>query len=205
MLVNMHSHKLPMNIKTKRLFLKEITWEDLEDIHAFHSIPEVDEYNTLGKPENLDVTIGVIRGAIEDQESEARKEIQWTISLLQKDVFVGLCGMKISQDRFRMGEIYYKLAPEFWGKGYATEVGKALIKFGFEEMNLHRIDAGAHIENVASIRVLEKIGMIREGQHRKILPIRGDWYDNYHYAIIETDPRPCNLNTPTPFYYLFSY
>ena len=79
--------------------------------------------------------------------------------------------------------------PKYWGKGYATEVAKGLIKVGFEEFKLHRVEAGVATDNVPSIRVLEKCGMIREGLRRKILPIRGEWKDNYHYAIIEDDSR----------------
>ncbi|MDR1201453.1 MAG: GNAT family N-acetyltransferase [Tannerellaceae bacterium] len=50
-------------------------------------------------------------------------------------------------------------------------------------------EAGVATENIRSIKVLEKSGMIREGLRRKILPIRGEWKDNYHYAIVENDPR----------------
>ncbi len=79
--------------------------------------------------------------------------------------------------------------PAHWGYGFATEVTNALIKCGFEDFNLHKVEAGVATENYKSIRVLEKSGMIREGLRRKILPIRGEWKDNYHYAIVEDDPR----------------
>ncbi len=54
---------------------------------------------------------------------------------------------------------------------------------------LHKVEAGVAIGNIKSIRVLEKTGMTREGLRRKILPIRGEWVDNYHYAIVESDKR----------------
>ncbi|MEL7146066.1 MAG: GNAT family protein, partial [Bacteroidota bacterium] len=57
----------------------------------------------------------------------------------------------------------------------------------FDQLKLHRIEAGVAVDNQRSIRVLEKAGMTREGRKRKVLPIRGDWYDNYHYAILEED------------------
>ena len=98
--------------------------------------------------------------------------------------------MNVSNNRFKLGEIYYNILPEFWGKGFATEVGKALVKFGFKELKLHKVEAGVQTENIRSIKVLEKLGMTREGLRRKILPIRGIWKDNYHYAIVEDDPRP---------------
>ena len=89
----------------------------------------------------------------------------------------------------KLGEIYYKLLPSYWGQGYATEIAKALIKSGFEDFLLHKVEAGVATENIRSIRVLEKSGMTTEGLRRKILPIRGEWKDNYHYAIVEDDPR----------------
>jgi RimJ/RimL family protein N-acetyltransferase len=56
-------------------------------------------------------------------------------------------------------------------------------------MHLHKVEAGVQTENVRSIKVLEKAGMTKEGLRRKILPIRGEWKDNYHCAILEDDPR----------------
>ena len=176
-------------IETIRLQLIEISWDDLNDIHRLHSTPEVDEFNTLGLPENIDVTREFIRPIIEEQTLSPRKSITWKIYLKDKEQFVGLAGMTLSNNKFRLGEIYYKLLPEFWGMGYATEVSKALIKFGFEKLKLHKVEAGVATQNVASIRVLEKSGMTREGLRRKILPIRGEWVDNYHYAIVEDDLR----------------
>jgi ribosomal-protein-alanine N-acetyltransferase len=75
----------------------------------------------------------------------------------------------------------------YWGKGYITEAASMVLDFGFRKLLLHRIEAGVAIDNVASIKVLEKIGMHNEGIRRKILPIRGEWKDNFHYALLEED------------------
>lgn len=75
------------------------------------------------------------------------------------------------------------------GKWIRTELAKKLILIGFEIFNLHKVEAGVATKNIKSIRVLEKIEMTREGLRRKILPIRGKWIDNYHYAIVEDDKR----------------
>jgi [ribosomal protein S5]-alanine N-acetyltransferase len=178
-----------IKIETERLLLSEITWDDLPNIHHLHSIAEVDEYNTLGIPENEDETKEIIRPVIEDREAKVRRLYMWKIVTKGDGAFIGLAGMTLSADRFRSGEIYYKLLPSSWGRGYATEVAKALIKSGFNDFNLHRVEAGVDAENEKSIRVLEKSGMTREGLRRKILPIRGKWKDNYHYAIVEDDRR----------------
>lgn len=178
-----------MKIETSRLILITITEEDLEYIHKLHSIPEVDRYNTLGIPENLEETRKLVEPVIAAQGNTPRKDYTFKIRLKESEEDIGLAGITLSLDRFRLGEIYFKLAPAYWGSGYATEVSKVLIETGFEVLKLHKVEAGADTENAASIKVLEKSGMVREGLRRKILPIRGEWRDGYLYAITEDDPR----------------
>ena len=178
-----------MEIITERLLLREINWNDLEDIHRLHSVPEVDEFNTLGIPGDLEETRELIRPDIDAKNKDQQSRYTWRIIEQYSADFIGLAGMMLSNDKFRLGEIYYKLLPAYWGKGYATEVAKNLIMTGFEKFQLHKIEAGVATDNERSIRVLEKAGMTREGLRRKILPIRGEWKDNYHYAIVEDDPR----------------
>lgn len=176
-----------MRLETDRLVLQELSWNDLDDIHAFHSIPDVAKFNTIGIPKNKDVTKSIIKGAIEDRVNKPRSIYGWSIRLKHNGHFIGETGMSSSNDRFKRAEIHYHITPEFWKQGYATEIAKRLIQFGFENLNLHRIEAGVATNNIGSIRVLEKSGMQREGVRRKILPIRGAWYDNYMYAILEED------------------
>ena len=178
-----------MELYTERMILAEITWDDLEDIHHLHCFPEVDEYNTIGIPANLEETRENIRSFIEARNKQPQPNYTWRIDEKTSGAFIGVAGMSLSNDRFRLGEIFYKLLPDFWGRGYATEVAKKLITVGFEDLNLHKIEAGTEIGNQASVRVLEKVGMAREGLRRKILPIRGEWKDGYLYAIVEDDPR----------------
>lgn len=178
-----------MELETLRLKLKEITPDDINDIHRLYSFPEIDEYNTMGIPESIDETIEIVRLMIDVQQTEERKSYTWKSVRKDSNEFVGTAGINLSANRFKMGEIFYELFPSQWGQGFATEVAKALIKAGFEVFHLHRVEAGVATENIRSIRVLEKSGMTREGIKRKILPIRGEWKDNYHYAIVEDDRR----------------
>ena len=178
-----------MEIESNRLILKEISWNDADEIHHLHSFPEVVEYSTFGIPENIEITKERIRPMIKAQSDANRKYYDWKIILKDTKEFIGLAGISLSLNKFKLGEIYYELLPDYWGKGYATEISKLLIKAGFEEFHLHKVEAGIATENTKSIRVMKKSGMIREGLRRKILPIRGKWKDNYHYAIVEDDPR----------------
>ncbi len=179
-----------MNLTTTRLLLRELAWGDLADIHRLHTYPEVAQFNTLNIPRDQQDTQEVMRPTVEDATKATRTHYGWTIRTADKRLFVGEAGLNLSPARHRRGEIFYKLLPEHWGQGYATEVAQALVKFGFGTLNLHRIEAGVATENHASVRVLEKIGMTREGIGRKILSTPAGWRDNYSYAILEDDLPP---------------
>jgi RimJ/RimL family protein N-acetyltransferase len=99
---------------------------------------------------------------------------------------IGLVGLVINS-RHQAGEAWYLLAPTYWGQGYVTEAVGALVAVGFSELGLHRIWATCLPENVASIRVLEKLGFRREGHQRRNLPIQGRWCDSYLYALLQEE------------------
>ena len=84
-------------------------------------------------------------------------------------------------------DIGYELAPDQWGRGYATEAARAIVAFGFTELRLHRISAWCIAENTASAHVLEKIGMWLEGRLRENEYFKDRWWDTLLYAMLETD------------------
>ena len=96
-----------MDITSLRLILKEVSGDDLEAIHMLHSIPEVDRYNTLGIPENIEETKEVLLPVLEDQQSGNRKRYQWKIVERDSGEFIGIAGMSLSADRFKLGEIWH--------------------------------------------------------------------------------------------------
>ncbi|MDA3929046.1 MAG: GNAT family protein [Prolixibacteraceae bacterium] len=177
-----------MQLSSQRLNLNEITIDDLLFLHEINSCPEVDEFNTLGIPENRTQTKTHLNKLIDAQSVNPRGSYNWILTEKISNEKIGVVGLNVSNNRFKLGEIYYNIHPKHWGNGFATEVGLCIIKFGFEVLKLHKIEAGVQTQNTKSIKVLEKLGMTREGLRRKILPIRGEWKDNYHYAIVEDDP-----------------
>lgn len=176
-----------MKIITNRLKLEQVSLNDLPNIHDLHSDPEVDKYNTLGIPANIEDTEQVLRRWLKHHERLERKSYTYAIRLLDSGQFAGLIALNTGKPDYRNAEVWYKLNPRYWNKGYVSEALTALLGFGFTSLNLHRIEAGVAVENLASIRVLEKAGFLREGRKRKLLPIRGEWSDNYFYAILDTD------------------
>lgn len=181
---------MAITLQTKRLNIRELQWADLGNVHRLHSLPETDEFNTLGIPESLEVTETIINNWLEEKQLEPRKGYVFGIDLNDSNQFVGLIAINLGRPKFRRAEVWFKIHKDYWNKGYTTEALKKILEFGFCHLNLHRIEAGCAVENIASARVIEKAGMVREGLCRKDLPIRGVWKDSYSYAILEEEFNP---------------
>ena len=175
---------------TKRTKLRFININDLESIHLLHSLEATDQYNALGIPKNVEETKSIIEPWIAQMDKETIQVFTFAIEETSNGEFIGLFGLTIGSPKYRMAEVWYKILPKFWGKGIATEVLSRVIRFGFEELKLHRIEAGVAVENIGSIRVLEKVGMTKEGRGRKIIPLKTGWSDNFKFSILDTDTQP---------------
>lgn len=178
-----------MNLESKRLRLTEAQVTDIADIHEMNSFPQVAQYNTIGIPATIEDTRRVLAKAMLNQLEDNRKHYAWVIREKTTRAFVGEIGLNVGIAKYQRGEIYYGLHPKQWGNGFGTEAAIRVLDFAFDSLKLHRIEAGVHVDNVPSIKLLERIGMQREGCCRGILPIRGTWHDNYMYAILEIDRK----------------
>jgi RimJ/RimL family protein N-acetyltransferase len=176
-----------MELHTKRLKIEELSLFELDDIHQLLSLPEIDEFNTLGMPGTIHTTEFLLIEWIEQQKAIPRMSYVFCMKLIETNQFIGLIALNLGKLNFKIAEVWYKIHPAYWRQGYTTEALTKLLKFGFFNLGLHRIEAGSAIKNIASIKVLEKVGMTREGIKKKVLPIRGEWVDNYFYSMLETD------------------
>ena len=176
-----------LNLKTERLNLEPISEKDIENIHKLHSLAETDKFNTLGIPKNITETEIIVEKWIAENNSENTKSYTFTVKLIEENKFIGIIGINLGKEKYRNAEVWFKFDFNYWNKGYATESLKRILIFGFENLKLHRIEAGCAIENIGSISVLEKVGMLREAHTRKLLPLKSGWSDNYGYAILSTD------------------
>lgn len=159
-------------------------------MHRLHSLQEVDEFNTLGTPADVATTERLLAEWLTQQLTTPRTAYVFGAQRLDSPEFVGLVALTLGKAAFLNGEVWYKLMPAHWGQGLATEALCALVRFGFDRLGLHRLEAGCAVENATSARVLEKAGLMREGRKRQVLPIRGAWVDNYFYTVLATDTPP---------------
>jgi len=176
-----------MEIKTSRLTIKPILAKEAAEIHELLSLPETDAYNALGIPKNLTATKAHIKGWINDHKAE--RITNYTLAIREKEdnQFIGLFGIKLGPKKYQKGEIWYKLHKDYWSQGYATEASKSVIDFCFLKLDLHRIEAGAAIGNVASHKVLAKTGMKQEGIKRQLLPLKTGWSDTVEYGLLRDE------------------
>lgn len=174
-------------LETIRLNLKPILTSDLEKIHELHSLPETDKFNTLGSPKNITETQNIVDEWIMENNNGKKKNFVFKVELIRDESFIGLIALNLGNPKFKTAEVWYKFHSNFRNNGYATEALNKILEFGFNELKLHRIEAGCAVDNIGSIRTLEKVGMTREGRKRKVLPLKDGWSDNFEYAILSTE------------------
>jgi RimJ/RimL family protein N-acetyltransferase len=186
---------MDIKLRTNRLIIRPISLSDLDKIHVLHSLPETDKFNTLGIPENLDQTEKIIKDWIEKNNNGEKKNFTFKVDLIESKSFIGLISLNLGKSKFKNAEVWYKFHSDFWNKGYATESLNKILDFAFGELKLHRIEAGCAVDNIGSIRTLEKVGMIKEGRKRKVLPLKYGWSDSFEYAILATDWKSTTHNS----------
>ncbi|WP_116789058.1 GNAT family N-acetyltransferase [Flavobacterium psychrotrophum] len=175
-----------IQLKSDRLLLRNFIASDVINVHDLLIQPETIAFNPGLAPENEAATLTLLSGWQQEINNEPRLNYTFNIENTNKQ-FIGIISIGIVKVKYRNAEVWYKLSPDVWGKGYATEALNTVIKFGFEVLNLHRIEAGCAVGNIASYKVMEKTGMQREAHRRKLLPLKTGWSDNYEYAILDED------------------
>lgn len=178
-----------VEILSDRLRLRLIRASDLAEVHSLLCLPETDKYNVFGIPQNIVVTKEFVDVWIEQHSVQEILKYTFVIEDKNSKEFIGLFGFNLGKEKYKNAEIWYKIHSNFWKKGYATECVKEIIKFGFKKLELHRIEAGCAVENIGSIRVLEKSGFKMEGRLRQVLPLKSGWSDIYQFGILEGDTR----------------
>ena len=175
-------------IHTDRLILREFTSADWPAVHQYASDPEVMRALLL-LPNNEDKSREVVEEFVARQEEEERTLFELAITLATSGELIGASGIRIIWPRNREASMGYVLRRDTWGNGYATEAAAEILRIGFEVLEAHRVIGTVDTANIGSIKVLEKLGMMREGMNRQSFwsPPHGSWRDTYHYAIIKDE------------------
>lgn len=176
-----------MQLSTSRLILREWVLEDLYALYKLASNPEVMRY-LGGVPYTFRQTREALDLIILRGQMKPRRIYVLAVALAEEtDRAIGRVGLYSEPGEQRVAYLGYDLHPDYWGQGITAEALEALIQFGFTWLNLHRITAQSHPENVAATRVLEKLGFRNEGYLRESHYEQGQWWDRLLYAVVEQE------------------
>jgi RimJ/RimL family protein N-acetyltransferase len=175
------SHQIP-TVAT----LRQLTPADIGAVHTLLSDWTVVRYMLLPHCETLEQSQKCLDELISETAGGAWLSVVRAIDASDSAPLVGLCGIAILRGS-EQGEIWYLVRPDHRGRGLAQLAAGQLLRIGFSGSNLHRMFATCLPENPASSRVLEKIGMRKEGYQKKNLKIHGVWHDSYLYAILREE------------------
>lgn len=177
---------LDMAIATERLTLRSLTLDDAADLFAYASDPEMAAFVEWPQHETIaDSNIHIRRMLAH----HAAGNYHWGITERNDGRLIGSCGFVATAPAHRRAEIIYAVARHRWGEGIATEAVAAVIRFGFMDLDLNRIEARCLPEHVASRRVMVKLGMSFEGVLRQHVLMKGRFVDLAMYAVLRDDRR----------------
>ncbi len=170
-------------IQTERLILRKLKSTDASQLLFLRSDEKVMQFIGREKTKSLDEAaafIEKINKSVDNNES-----VFWAVALKSTpDTMIGtICYWNILNDHYR-AEVGYMLHPHYWSQGLMKETLIAIIKYGFEELKLHSIEARINPDNIVSGLVLEKTGFKREAYYKEDFCFRGKFFDTAVYSLV---------------------
>ena len=169
-----------MVLETERMILRPARTSDFEAVYAYAGDAETTRYMIWG-PNSPEDTRRFLRASETAWASRDPHDFDFVLIRKSDGELLGGCGLYESGD---LGEVGWILRPEFRRRGYATEAGEALLRFGFAERKLWRIRARCDSRNTPSWHVMERLGMRREGFFRQARKKNSERADELEYAIL---------------------
>ncbi len=176
-------------METARLVIRELVEGDLDALHAWRKHPAYRRYLPMPRQTRAEVE-AELEAILRDQIDHRR--VRYLLGVVEKmsGQVVGEAILKLGPAlRHRQAEIGWAVAESAKGKGYATEIGKALLDAAFGQFRLHRVFAMCGTDNTASRRVMEKLGLREEGTLREHFRARERWWSSHLFAMLETEYR----------------
>ena len=168
-------------LETGRLVLRKISMGDADNIFLLRTNDEAMKYINRPALQSNDDVIELI-----NKMTNTAERINWGITLQNQNKIIGTIGYhKIDKENYR-AEIGYMLSPEYWNTGLMTEAITKVIEYGFNEMNLHSIEAVINPENSVSRKTLQKFKFIKEAYFKENFFFEGKFFDSEVYSLIRS-------------------
>ena len=171
-------------IETERLTLRAITMEDAADLFELRKDADVMRYLDRDPHRTLEDSKEMIQKIVDGTKNN--ETIGWGISFKNETQLIGTISYhRIEKEHYR-AEIGYILHPKHWRKGIINEAMRAVIRYGFETMKLHSIEANVNPDNIASTNLLKKHGFVREAYFKENYFFNGKFIDTEIYSLLES-------------------
>jgi aminoglycoside 6'-N-acetyltransferase len=172
-----------MFFSTERLTVRRFQPGDAESFAAYRSVPEVAQYQSWDAPFSLEKATATVQ-RFADGDPLTPGWFQYAIDL--DGVLIGDIGLNLHENLMQ-ADVGFTLAPEYQGKGYATEAVRGLLNYLFLERNLHRVSAECDARNVSSAALLKRLGFRDEGLRRQNTWFKGEWTDDLFFGLLRSD------------------
>ena len=184
------------SLHTARLRLRAFEDTDADDLFALHSSAYVLRYwdsSPWSERERAEKFLATCR-----QMAQEGTGARLAVERASDGGFIGWCTLFGWNPDFRSATLGYCFTDAAWGHGYATEAARALLRWAFDTLDLNRVQAEADTRNVASGRVLEKLGFVREGTLREDCIVDGVVSDSWVYGLLRREWQPSSEPVPIP-------
>lgn len=174
-----------MKLNSERLFLKKLSLDELNSNYVYWlNDQEVCKFNSHGETEyTKEMAIDFIKSLLKDNSKEV-----YAVYLKKNNTHIGNISLQQIDLKNNNAEIAYLFGEtEYWGKGYAKEASKVLLKRAFNELHLHRVYFGTHIQNIAMQKLGKSLGFNQEGLKKDAQLKNGKYNDIVIYAIINNN------------------
>lgn len=178
--INFHPFK---NLESKRLLLRRIIETDVDEIFELRSNPETMKF--IPRPLAKTKEDALVHFKTIDENIENNKGINWAITLKGNPKLIGIIGHYRIQPENHRCEIGYMILPQYNGQGIVSEAIKMILEYGFNDLQMHSIEAVIDPENKASERVLQKNGFVKEAHILENELWEGKFWDSVIYSILK--------------------
>jgi len=176
-------------IETDRLTLRPFTRGDVDDVFAYRSREDVCAF-LFDEAMSRETCAEAVQARVGQVAFiEEGNKVVLAVAVRGAPRIIGEVSLIWRSEEFRQGEIGYIFHPDAHGHGYATEAGRALLRFGFDVAGLHRVYARCDARNTASSKVMRRLGMREEAHFRQHAMVKGQWDEELIYALLEDDWR----------------
>lgn len=175
----------PPHLYTERTCLRKMMKSDCHDMYEYARRDEVTRY-LLWDPHPSETYTYKYLSYLQSRYRSG-DFYDWAVVMRDTYKMIGTCGFTRFNIESNSAEVGYVLNPDYWGKGIATEVVSEVVKFGFNELNLNRIEAHYMEGNDRSRHVMEKVGMTYEGTNRESMHVRGEYVSIGICAILRSE------------------